>query len=139
MSDKISEKDKKDWENFLSKQEKLHNKDYKFNRKINIKIRSLDLHGYTLEEANSKIYKFIRNSFLDNVSKLIIVTGKGLHSQNEKNPYISKDLSILRYSVPDYIKKNKDLMNIISEISPASISDGGEGAFYISLKKNTKY
>ena len=139
MNDKISDKDLKDWKNFISNKEKLHNKDYKVERKTNIKTRSLDLHGYTLEEANSKISEFIRNSFINNVNKLIIVTGKGLHSQNEKNPYISKDLSILRYSVPDYINKNKELMNMISEISPASISDGGEGAFYILLKKKTKF
>ena len=139
MNDKISDKDLKDWKNFLSRKEKLPDKDFKASKKKIVKIRCLDLHGYTLDQANSKIYDFIRKSFLEKVSKLIIVTGKGLHSQNEKNPYISKNLSILRYSVPDFINNNKELMNMISEISPASISDGGEGAFYILLKKKTKF
>ena len=78
----------------------------------------------------------IIKSYEENVNKIIVVTGKGLHSQNKKNPYISKNLSILKYSVPEFISKNKRLMNIISEIQEAKIEDGGSGAFYIYLKKN---
>ena len=135
MNDKISDKDRKDWENFLSNKEKLPNKDQNFSRVKKEKVRSLDLHGYTLEEANLKIENFIKQSYLDKANKLIIVTGKGLHSQNEKDPYVSKDLSILKYSVPEFIENNKSLMNIINEIKDASVEDGGSGAFYIYLKK----
>ena len=136
MSNDISEKDKKDWEIFLSSNEKLLNKDLtKSNRKI-FKTKSLDLHGYTLEEANKTIEEFIYQSFAEKINKLIVVTGKGLHSQNEKDPYVSKDLSILKYSVPEFIKNNKSLMNIINEIKDAGVKDGGSGAFYIYLKKN---
>ncbi|MBD1139431.1 Smr/MutS family protein [Pelagibacterales bacterium SAG-MED46] len=135
MTDNISEKDKKDWENFLSNKEKLPNKDNKFYKKIPLKIRSIDLHGYTLDQANKKIENFIKKSYVEKVNKLIVVTGKGLHSQNEKDPYVSKDLSILKYSVPEFISNNKDLMNIIIEIQDAKIEDGGSGAFYIFLKK----
>ena len=136
MSNDISGKDKKDWEIFLSSSEKLPNKDLtKTNHKI-FKTRSIDLHGYTLEEANKTIEEFIIKSFAEKINKLIVVTGKGLHSQNEKNPYVSKDLSILKYSVPEFIENNKSLMNIINEIKNASIEDGGSGAFYIFLKKN---
>ena len=136
MSNDISEKDKKDWEIFLSSSEKLPNKDLtKTNHKI-FKTRSIDLHGYTLEEANKTIEEFIIKSFAEKINKLIVVTGKGLHSQNEKNPYVSKDLSILKYSVPEFIENNKSLMNIINEIKDANIDDGGSGAFYIFLKKN---
>ena len=136
MSNDISEKDKKDWEIFLSSNEKLLNKDLtKSNRKI-FKTKSLDLHGYTLEEANKTIEEFIYQSFAEKINKLIVVTGKGLHSQNEKDPYVSKDLSILKYSVPEFIKNNKSLMNIINEIKDAGVNDGGSGAFYIYLKKN---
>ena len=138
MNKKISDKDKKDWEIFLSKNEKLPNKDIKFKKKINRSTRSLDLHGYSIEEANRVIENFILKSFDESINKLIIVTGKGLHSQNEKDPYVSKDLSILKYSVPEYISKNKELMNIIYEISDAKIEDGGTGAFYIYLKRNKK-
>ena len=135
MNDKISDKDKKDWEKFLSNKEKLPNKDQNFSRAKKEKVRSLDLHGYTLEEANLKIVNFIQQSYLDKVNKLIIVTGKGLHSQNESDPYVSKDLGILKYSVPYFIKNNNELMKIISEIDNAKIEDGGSGAFYIYLKK----
>ena len=136
MSNDISEKDKKDWENFLSSKERLPNKDFtKSNHKI-FKTKSIDLHGYTLEEANKTIEGFIKKSFSEKINKLIVVTGKGLHSQNEKNPFVSKDLSILKYSVPEFIENNKNLMNIINEITDANIEDGGSGAFYIFLKKN---
>ena len=135
MSNDISEKDKKDWENFLSSNERLPNKDYtKSNHKL-FKTKSIDLHGYTLEEANRAIEEFILRSFKEKINKLIVVTGKGLHSQNEKDPYISKDLSILKYSVPEFIENNINLMNIINEIKDANIEDGGSGAFYIFLKK----
>ena len=135
MNDKISDKDRKDWEKFLSNKEKLPNKDQNFSRAKKEKVRSLDLHGYTLEEANKNIEIFIDKSFYDGVNKLIIVTGKGLHSQNEADPYVSKDLSILKYSVPEFIRNNDDVMKKINYLDDADIKDGGEGAFYIYLKK----
>ena len=135
MTDKISEKDKKDWENFLSKKEKLPNKDINFTKEKKIKIKNIDLHGYTLDEANKKIESFIKQSYIEKVNKLIVVTGKGLHSQNEKDPYVSKDLSILRYSVPHFIKNNNELMKMINDFGSATIEDGGSGAFYIYIKK----
>ena len=138
MTDNISEKDKKDWETFLTSKEKLVNKDDRSKKEKNPKIRSVDLHGYTLEQANKFIYDFIINSYKNEIKKIIVVTGKGLHSDNEKNPYVSKDLSILKYSVPEYILNNKNLMTKINEIKEANIEDGGSGAFYIFLKKNSK-
>jgi len=138
LTDNITEKDKKDWENFLSKKEKLPNKDIKIDKKITFKTRSIDLHGYSLEEANKSIENFIVTSYQEKINKLIVVTGKGIHSQNEKNPYVSKDLSILKYSVPEFISNNKNLMKIIYEMKDAKIEDGGSGAFYIYLKKNKK-
>ena len=136
MNDNISDKDKKDWENFLSSDEKLPNKDLKFNKKKILKIKHIDLHGFTLEQANQTIKKFIDNCYHNSVSKIIVVTGKGLHSNIEKDPYVSKDFSILKYSVPEYIKNNSELMKKIIEIKDAEIVDGGAGAFYILLKKN---
>ena len=135
MTDNISDKDKQDWEIFLSSNEKLPNKDDKLKKKSPLKINSIDLHGYTLDQANKFIESFIIKSYEENINKLIVVTGKGLHSQNEKDPYVSKELSILKYSVPEFISKNRNLMNIIQEITDANIEDGGEGAFYIFLKK----
>ena len=135
MNDKISDKDKKDWENFLSKSEKLPNKDLKLEQKKIRKIKHIDLHGFTLEQANKTIEKFIDDCYQNNVSKIIVVTGKGLHSNVEKDPYVSKDLSILKYSVPEYIENNLELMKKIIEIKDAEIEDGGSGAFYIFLKK----
>ena len=135
MTDNISEKDKKDWENFLSKKEKLPNKDINSSKEKKIKIKNIDLHGYKLDEANKKIESFIKQSYIEKVNKLIVVTGKGLHSQNEKDPYVSKDLSILRYSVPHFIKNNNELMKMINDFDSATIEDGGSGAFYIYIKK----
>ena len=135
MSNDISEKDKKDWETFISGNEKLPNKDFKSSNQMFFKVKSIDLHGYSLEEANKAIEEFIYQSFAEKINKLIVVTGKGIHSQNEKDPYVSKDLSILKYSVPEFIENNKSLMNMINEIKNASIEDGGSGAFYIYLKK----
>ena len=136
MTDNITEKDKKDWDNFLSKNEKLPNKDLKIDKKLTFKTRSIDLHGYSLEDANKSIENFIVTSYQEKINKLIVVTGKGIHSQNEKDPYVSKDLSILKYSVPEFISNNKNLMKIIYEMKDAKIEDGGSGAFYIFLKKN---
>ena len=131
MNNDISDKDKKDWENFTTNEAKLPNKDLKHNKKLSLKVRSIDLHGYTLEYANKSIEDFINISYEKKINKLIIVTGKGLHSQNEKDPYVSRDLSILKHSVPEFIKNNKDLMKIIYDFGEATIEDGGEGAFYI--------
>jgi len=135
VNSKISEKDKKTWEEFLSKNQKLPNKD-NVQTEIQVKkTRTLDLHGKSLEEANQIIENFIKKSFENRVQKLIIVTGKGLHSKNDKDPYVSKDLGILKYSIPDFLSKNSELTKMISNISEASIKDGGSGAFYIFLKK----
>ena len=135
MNSKISEKDKKTWDEFLSSDQKLTDKD-NFQPKLKSKkTRSLDLHGQPLDDANRIIENFIRKSYEDKVHKLIIVTGKGLHSSNEKDPYVSKDLGILKYSIPNFLKNNADLMDLITNISEASIEDGGSGAFYIFLKK----
>ena len=136
MNSKISNKDKKDWENFLSKKEHLPNKDnFEKIKKIK-KTKTLDLHGYTLDEANQIIENFVKRSYKDKVNKLIIVTGNGIHSDNKKNPYVSKDLGILKYSIPEFLKNNTELMSIISSTEEASVEDGGSGAFYIYLKKN---
>ena len=136
MNKDISDKDKKDWEDFLSSNKKLPNKDNDKIRKKNLSIKSIDLHGYSLDEANKIVKNFIIQSYNKKISKLVVVTGKGLHSNNQSNPYVSKDLSILKYSVPEYIKKDDELMKMIIEIKEASIEDGGTGSFYIYLKKN---
>ena len=135
MNSKISDKDKKDWENFISENQALPNKD-EYNKKDKInKIESIDLHGYSLDDANLEIKDFITKSYNSGINKIIVVTGKGLHSENDKDPYISKKLGILKYSVPEYIKNNLELMKVINFMEKAKMEDGGEGAFYIYLKK----
>ena len=139
MNKKISDKDKEDWENFLDNKEKIPNKDIFYKNKIrHEKIKKIDLHGYTIEEANKEMEQFIQKSFDANVTKIIVITGKGLRSKNVENPYLSKDLSILKYSVPEYIENNKNLRKLIIETSDAKIEDGGSGAFYIYLKNKNK-
>jgi DNA-nicking Smr family endonuclease len=134
LTKKISKKDKEDWDSFITNSEKLPNKDDKFQKRVSKKIKSIDLHGYNLDEANRYVEDFIIKSYDENIYKIIVVTGKGLHSQNEKDPYVSKNLSILKYSIPEFIENNFDLMKKIIEIKDAKIEDGGSGAFYIYLK-----
>ena len=139
MTKKISDKDKQDWKDFLLNQEKVPNKDSISLKKIRIeKIKRIDLHGYTLEEANKAIETFIKKCFDNNVTKIIVITGKGLRSKNISNPYLSKDLSILKYSVPEFIETNNFLNKMIIEMADAKIEDGGSGAFYIYLKNKNK-
>ena len=137
MKIKISDKDKKDWQNFISNKEKLSNKDlYLSNNKIEKEIiKTIDLHGFSLENANNVIEEFIIQCFKKNVNKIIVITGKGLRSKSIRNPYASKDLSILKHSVPGFIKSKPNLMKIIKKIEEAKIEDGGGRAFYIYLKR----
>ena len=137
MNKKISDKDKKDWEDFTSSKDRLPNKDFNptENKKEKEIIKTIDLHGFSLENANNVIEEFIIQCFKKNVNKIIVITGKGLRSKSIRNPYISKDLSILKYSVPDFIKSKHNLIKIIKNIEEAKIEDGGGGAFYIFLKK----
>ena len=134
------DKDKQDWEKFLNNKEKIPNKDFIYKKNIRYeKIKKIDLHGYTIEEANKAIEQFIQKCFEESVTKIIVITGKGLRSKNVENPYLSRDLSILKYSVPEFIESNKDLMKMIIESTDAKIEDGGSGAFYIHLKNKNKF
>ena len=138
MNKKISEKDKKDWQDFISNKKKLPNKDFNLPKIKKEIVQTIDLHGFSLENANNVIEKFIVQCFEKGVKKIIVITGKGLRSKNNKNPYISKDLSILKYSVPDFIRSNHNLMKIIKKVEEAGTKDGGQGAFYIYLKQILK-
>jgi DNA-nicking Smr family endonuclease len=132
-------KDKQDWENFLNNKEKIPNKDFIHKKNIrHEKIKKIDLHGYTIEEANKAVEQFIQKCFDESVTKIIVITGKGLRSKNIENPYLSKDLSILKYSVPEFIENNNNLTKLIIETTDAKIEDGGGGAFYIFLKNKFK-
>ena len=133
-------KDKKDWNAFVERLEGVYDKDIDFikqNAPTN-KIRKLDLHGFSLNQASKKVKKFITKSFEDGYKKLLVITGKGLRSKVYKNPYLSEQMSILKYSVPEFIKNDEDLFEKINRISTADLKDGGEGAFYIFLKKQKK-
>ena len=140
MNRKLSNKDKKDWKNFLSSKDKIYNKDLSLSQKNTNKelVKTIDLHGLSLENANNVINDFINKCFHNNINRIIVVTGKGLRSNNIDNPYVSKDLSILKYSVPEFIESSKSLMKMIIEITDAKIEDGGSGAFYIYLKNKLK-
>tara|TARA_Y100000591_G_C21650958_1_gene602798 strand:- start:130 stop:543 length:414 start_codon:yes stop_codon:yes gene_type:complete len=135
LNNNLTDKDKKDWDTFINSEDKLLNKDIKNNINKKFKIQSIDLHGYSLQKANIIVESFIKKSFKEGTNKLVIVTGKGLHSKNEADPFVSKDLSILKYSVPEFIKNNEELMKKITSIKEADVKDGGSGAIYIYLKK----
>tara|TARA_Y100000816_G_C26091052_1_gene576592 strand:+ start:1272 stop:1694 length:423 start_codon:yes stop_codon:yes gene_type:complete len=135
---KISDKDKKDWESFVKSNEKIYDKDSsnETNPRRNISTKTIDLHGYSLENANKTINEYIRNSYSENIKRLIVITGKGLRSNTQTDPYVSKDLSILKNSVPEFIKNNIELMKLIKEIKIADKEEGGKGALIIYLKNS---
>ena len=136
MTKKLSDKDKKDWQNFLESSEKLDNKDKEtLDHKNRIEEKVIDLHGFTLEEANQKVSEFIQDCYDQNVIKINIITGKGLRSKNLDDPYRSKDLSILKHSVPNYIKDNPQLMSKIIKIDQQAVDSPSKGNFEIYLKK----
>ena len=136
-----SSKDKKDWADFTKEMSNITVKesDYIQGNEQKIKVRKLDLHGYSLDNANKVVKKFIIESFDKGYNKLLVVTGKGLRSKSYDNPYISENLSVLKNSVPEYIKNNENLNSIISKIIQADQQDGGEGAINIFLKNNKKF
>ena len=140
MIKKISDKDKIDWQNFLSNKEKIIDKEIFIKKNTRQHLtKKIDLHGFSLDSANDMIEKFIKKSYDESVNKIIVITGKGLHSKSSADPYVSKNLSILKYSVPEYINNNKTLLNLVRKIQVAEIKDGGSGALYIFLKKKTKF
>ncbi len=136
MIKKLSDKDKKDWESFIKKKEKVYNKESSENKnfKDTIFSKTIDLHGYSLENANKTVSEYIELCFFNNIKRLVVITGKGLRSKTQNNPYVSKDLSILKHSVPEFIKSNLELMKLIKEIKIAKEEEGGSGAFVIYLK-----
>ena len=137
LNKKIAPEDLKAWRKFTSSKETIENKDYYLDQKkaSTQKIRKVDLHGLSLDKANKKIEILIDKYFVEGIDKVIIITGKGLRSETTDNPYFSKDLSILKNSVPNYINAHSKIKNKIKNISKAEVKDGGEGAFYIFLKK----
>ena len=137
MNKKISEKDIKDWKEFTESNSKIENKDIDFVQLEKISNRTLDLHGLTLEIANKKIEQFIKSSFDKNVKKITVITGKGLRSKVDQNPYQSKDLSILKYSVPEFIRNNLELMSLIKKIDDRT-ENKNSGSFTIHLKSKNK-
>ena len=139
MIKKISDQDKKDWKKFIDNNEKLENKDKEIQKnEKNFIIKSIDLHGYTLDNANKTISEFINKCYLEGVENIKVITGKGSRSKNKEDPYLSTDLSILKYSVPNYIKNNSELMKKIKELGLDSVNDVSQGTFDILLKKNNK-
>ncbi len=139
MTNKLSDKDKKDWKKFVEGSEKIENKDTELlNKEKQFFEKTIDLHGYTLEEANKKIFEYIENCYLNNIDKINVITGKGLRSKNLDDPYQSNNLSILKYSVPNFIKSDNELMDKILKIDFDSVNSPSKGNFDIILKKNNK-
>ena len=134
MTNKLTDKDKKDWQDFLNSGKKLESKDIEISKNQRILERFIDLHGYTLEEANKKISEFIESCYLSGVKKINVITGKGMRSKNLNDPYQSTDLSILKHSVPEYIKNNTELMKKIIRIDFESVNSPSKGNFEIFLK-----
>jgi len=131
----ISQKDINTWENYIKNPSDITDKEkaLKDNKSRYTRFK-FDLHGFTLLEANKKVKEIILSCVKNNYKEILLITGKGIHSNTEKNIYVSKDLSKLKYSVPDYINSNLDLSKYIVSVSNADKVDGGEGAIIIKLK-----
>ena len=136
MIKKLTEKDKRDWHKFVNKKEKLFDKEIKGKNIIFNLERTIDLHGYTLKSANQKIEKYIFKCFDEKIHKITVITGKGNRSNNKDDPYKSEKLSILKYSVPEFIRSNADLMKVVKNINYTEIDNNLSGSFQIYLKKN---
>ena len=136
---KITDKDKKVWKNFINNEDKIEDKDnFKLEKKNNFFFKTIDLHGFTLDEANKEITQFVEKCHQEGVGKINVITGKGSRSKNKEDPFKSANLAILKYSVPDFIKNNSELMKKISKIDFDSVNSPLEGSFNIILKKIIK-
>mgnify|MGYP000373740607 FL=1 len=138
MNKKISKKDLKDWKNFIEGKEKIYNKDIAKNSIKIKKLATLDLHGFSLDKANIKVENFIKDCFDKKVQKLNIITGKGLRSKIEQNPYQSRDLAILKYSVPEFIKSNSELMKLVKKMDD-QMDNKNMGYFSVYLRSKNKF
>ena len=131
----ISDSDKKSWEDYIKNPKDVFDKDLK-STKVNLKRKryKFDLHGYTLLDANSKIKEIIAFCQAKGFKEILLITGKGMHSNTETNTYVSSQLSKLRYSIPDFIRSDEEISKKVLSISSADADDGGEGALIIKLK-----
>ena len=130
-----TQEDKKTWEEYIKNPSDIYDKDKDISNNVQRKERyKFDLHGFSLDEANNKVEEIIHYCVKNKFKELLLVTGKGIHSKNDEDAYISKDLGKLKYSVPEYLKTNLDLEKFIVSINDAKKQDGGEGAIIIKLK-----
>tara|TARA_B100000886_G_scaffold241614_1_gene169597 strand:- start:284 stop:697 length:414 start_codon:yes stop_codon:yes gene_type:complete len=134
LTNKLSDKDKKDWEKFLNSSEKLSVKDKDILTQNRVLEKTIDLHGFTLDQANKKISEYIEFCYQNKVKKINVITGKGMRSKNLDDPYQSSNLSILKHSVPEFIQNNSELMNKIIRIDHDAINSQSSGSFDIFLK-----
>ena len=139
MSKKLSDKDLKDWNKFVTSKDKVHSKDEVNKNSIN-KNKStfvIDLHGFSLEQANKFVEKTIYECFENQISKVNIITGKGMRSKSAEDPYKSSDLSILKNSIPEFISSNADLMKLVKNIQ--NTDKKNSGSFEVFLKSKNKF
>ncbi len=130
----LSQEDKKIWEEFINDPSDIYDKDKK-NLKINKKVRfKFDLHGFSLDDANNKVKEILVYCVENKYRELLLITGKGKHSTNDKDAYVSKDFGKLKFSVPEFINTDPELNKLVISINEASNKDGGEGAILIKLK-----
>ena len=131
----LSPEDKKNWEDYIKNPSDIFDKDKTNFINTEKKDRfKFDLHGFTLDEANKKVKEIILSCIDQKYKEILLITGKGKHSTNDKDIYTSKDFGRLKYSVPEFINSNQELSSLIVSIQDAKIKDGGEGAIIIKLK-----
>ena len=135
----ISDSDLSDWKNYTKNPKDIFDKEStKYKSSFSKKRFRFDLHGYTLEAANAKIAEIIKETSKLNFKEILLITGKGLHSNTDSNVYVSNKYSKLRYSIPEYIKSNMEISFLVKDIIPARLNDGGDGAIIIILNSTIK-
>ena len=139
MSKKLSDKDLRDWQNFVKSKDRILSKEEPNKNTINKNksIFKIDLHGLSLDQANKFIEKTINDCFDKEVSKLNIITGKGMRSKSAEDPYKSSELSILKHSIPEFIRSNADLMKLIKKVE--NTEEKNSGSFNVYLKSKNKF
>tara|TARA_B100000123_G_scaffold243187_1_gene197870 strand:- start:62 stop:484 length:423 start_codon:yes stop_codon:yes gene_type:complete len=132
---KLSEKDKKSWEDFLKKPLNIEDKEESTTDIKKFSRFKFDLHGLSIDEANKRVTEIIENCYEKGFKEILLITGQGHHSNLDKNVYVSKDHSTLKGTIPEFIKNNSALSSKIIKIENASLREGGKGALIIRLKK----
>ncbi|MCA1776627.1 MAG: Smr/MutS family protein [Loktanella sp.] len=93
----------------------------------------IDLHGMTLAEAHPELVRFMLHAVDRGRRLVLVITGKG--QRVEDHSPVPQRRGILRQHVPQWLAV-PPLSTHILEVRPAHQRHGGEGAYYVYLRRN---